>query len=109
MLRTCVIGMGPIGRLHADIYAADALATLCAVCDRDPNRAQAAGARFAVPHYLDAATMLHEIQPEVCSIATGGFEYSSDHFEPTVQALRAGCHVLCEKPISNEIAHAEEM
>ena len=49
------------------------------------------------------------LQPDVCSVATGGYEYSSDHYAPTLQALRAGCHVLCEKPISNEIEHAEEM
>jgi predicted dehydrogenase len=42
-------------------------------------------------------------------VATGGYEYGSDHYLPTMQALEAGCHVLCEKPISNEIPKAEEM
>ena len=43
------------------------------------------------------------------SVATGGEEYGSDHYEPTMQALEAGLHVLGEKPICNEIAPAEEM
>jgi len=109
MLRACVIGMGPIGCLHAEIYAASAVAELAGVCDRDEARARAAGERFGVPWHVSAEAMLDAVRPDVCSIATGGFEYASDHYEPTLQALRAGCHVLCEKPISNDIAHAEEM
>lgn len=109
MLRCCVIGMGPIGNLHANIYRSDALADLAGVCDRNEDRARRAGERLGVPWFGDAPAMLAALKPDVCSVATGGFEYSSDHFEPTVQALRAGCHVLCEKPISNDIAHAEEM
>jgi predicted dehydrogenase len=109
MLRTCVVGMGAIGNLHADIYKADALAELAGVCDKNEERARRAGERLGVPWYTDAREMLVALKPDVCSVATGGFEYSSDHYEPTLQALRAGCHVLCEKPISNDIAHAEEM
>ncbi len=108
MLRTCVIGMGPIGSLHATLYQADPLAELVAVCDRDPDRAEAAN-RFGVPVFTVAEEMLEELRPDVCSVATGGYEYSSDHYAPTLEALRAGCHVLCEKPISNIIANAEEM
>ena len=109
MLRTCVIGMGPIGNIHADVYASDGLAQLAGVCDKNGERAQAAGNRLGVPWFNDAQEMLAALKPEICSVATGGFEYSSDHYEPTILALRAGCHVLCEKPISNDIAHAEEM
>lgn len=109
MLRACVIGMGPIGNLHASIYQANDLAELAAVCDIDEQRACAAGERHKAPWFTSAEKMLAEIAPDVCSIATGGFEYASDHYEPTIQALRAGCHVLCEKPISNEIGAAEEM
>ncbi len=109
MLRLCVIGMGPIGNLHADIIKADELAELVGVCDIVEERAKSAGERLGVPWFLSAPEMLAELSPDVCSIATGGYEYCSDHYEPTIQALEAGCHVLCEKPILNEIAKAEEM
>jgi predicted dehydrogenase len=109
ILRTAVIGLGHIGNLHADIYQGDSLAELVAVCDRDETRAKQAGARLGVPYFLTAEEMLRQVQPEVCSVATGGYEYSSDHAEPTLQALRGGAHVLCEKPISNDISCAEEM
>src|SRR5437763_14181327 len=109
MLRVCVIGMGPIGNLHADIYRADPLADLVGVCDCDAGRAEAAGERLRVPWFASAQGMLESLHPDVCSITTGGFEYAGDHYEPTIQALRAGCHVLCEKPIASEIVHAEEM
>ena len=109
MLRVCVIGLGHIGNLHASIYQGDPLVELVGVCDIRLDRAKAAGEKFGVPHFLSAPEMLAALKPDLCSVATGGFEYSSDHYEPTIQALEAGCHVLCEKPISNDIAKAAEM
>jgi len=109
MLRVCVIGMGPIGNRHAELYKADPLAELVGVCDILKDRADTAAARLDVPAFYDAQKMLDALQPDVCSITTGGYEYSSDHYKPTIQALEAGCHVLGEKPISNEISKAEEM
>jgi len=109
MLRVCVIGMGPIGNRHADIYRADPLADLVAVCDRIPKRADEAAARLGVPGFYTAEELLSRLAPDLASVATGGYEYGSDHCEPTLQALEAGCHVLCEKPISNSISDAELM
>ncbi|NLW49742.1 MAG: Gfo/Idh/MocA family oxidoreductase [Candidatus Brocadiaceae bacterium] len=109
MLRTCVIGLGPIGNRHADIHKADELCELVGVCDLRRDRADAAAARLGVPAFYDAPAMLADLRPDVVSVATGGYEYGSEHYTPTMQALEAGCHVLCEKPISNEIAPAEEM
>jgi len=109
MLRVCVIGLGPIGNLHTDLYLADPLAELVGVCDIDRARADAAAARAGVPAFYDVPRMLAALQPDVCSVATGGEEYGSDHYLPTMQAFEAGCHVLGEKPISNQIQAAEEM
>jgi predicted dehydrogenase len=109
MLRVCVIGAGPIGNRHADMYKVDPLAELVGICDKIKERADAASARLGVPVFYNVLEMLAALQPDACSVATGGYEYGSDHYEPTMQALEAGCHVLGEKPISNEVEEAEEM
>ena len=109
MLRVCVIGLGHIGNLHADIYAKDPLVELVGVCDILPDRAVSAGTRLGVPWFTETSEMLVALSPDICSVATGGYEYGSDHYKPTMEALAAGCHVLCEKPICNEIIRAKEM
>jgi len=108
-LRVAVIGMGPIGNLHSRVYKDNALAQLIGVCDIRKDRADAAASRHAVPAFYDAPKMLAELKPDLVSVTTGGHEYGSDHFEPTMLAIDAGCHVLGEKPISNEIPKAEQM
>ena len=108
-LRVAVIGLGPIGNIHATLYKEDALANLVAVCDWDKARADTARAKYGVTAYYDVQQMLEAVQPQVVSVATGGKEYGSEHYLPTIQALDFGCHVLGEKPISNEVEEAEEM
>lgn len=108
-LRVAVIGMGPIGNRHADMYKRDALAELVGVCDRIRERADAAASRLGVPAFYDVPSMLKALSPDLCSVTTSGYENGSDHYEPTMQALEFGCHVLGEKPISNVVEEAEEM
>jgi len=109
LLKVCVIGMGPIGNRHARMYKLHPQVKLAGVCDIIPERADKASTDLGVPAFYDAVEMLEKVKPDLCSVATGGYEYGSDHFLPTMQALEAGCHVLCEKPISNEIDKAEQM
>lgn len=108
-MKVCVIGMGHIGNLHAGIYKEDKLVELAGVCDIVEDRARKAGERLGVPWYLDAQQMLLEVRPDLCSVTTGGYEYGSDHYKPTMESLAARCHVLCEKPISNDIEKAKKM
>ncbi|MES2465050.1 MAG: Gfo/Idh/MocA family oxidoreductase, partial [Armatimonadota bacterium] len=100
---------GPIGNRHADMYKADPLAELVGICDLQAERAERASARLGVPAFNDVDKMLADLAPDIVSVTTGGYEYGSDHYAPTMQALAAGCHVLGEKPISNEIGKATEM
>lgn len=108
-VRVAVVGLGAIGNLHADIYKAMPRAQLVGVCDIDQERARRASERLGVPAFSSVTELMKALAPDMVSIATGGHEYGSDHHQPTIEALEAGAHVLCEKPISNEIAKAEEM
>ena len=103
MLRVAVIGMGHIGHRHSRIYTKNPKVELVGVCDRNVERAKPASETYNVPYFLDAQEMLDTLKPDLVSVCTGGYEYCSDHYEPTMQALNAGCHVLCEKPIADTI------
>lgn len=108
-LKVCVIGLGPIGNRHADMYKCTPLAQLVGVCDIIHERADKASARLGVPGYYSAPEMLAALKPDIVSICTAGIENGGDHYLPAMQALEAGCNILCEKPVSNEIPKAEEM
>ncbi len=109
MLRVAVIGMGNIGNTHAPVYKSDPLAELVAVCDIIKERADAASARYGVPAFYSVDDLLRNVALDAVSIATAGTENGGDHFEPTMQCLEAGLHVLGEKPISNDIVSARRM
>ena len=108
-LRVGVVGMRAIGNTHAEVYSKDALSELAAVCDIDKGRADEAAARWGVPAYYSVGEMLEGQDLDAVSVTTGGFENGSWHYEPVMECLAAKKHVLCEKPISNNIEHAREM
>ena len=53
--------------------------------------------------------MLANEDLDIVDVTTGGYENGSWHFEPTMEALEAGKHVLCEKPLSNAIEECRDM
>ena len=109
MLNVATIGMGNIGRTHAGVYQANERAKLLAVCDMDRGIADAAAERFGVPAYYSVAELLDKVELDAVSVTTAGPENGGHHYEPVMECLGAGLHVLCEKPISNNIEHAREM
>lgn len=109
MIRVGVVGMGGIGNRHAEIYKADPLSELVAVCDVVKDKADAAAQRFGVKAYYSVQDMLDNEDIDLVGVCTAGVENGSDHYEPTMQAFEAGKMVLGEKPISNNIEEAREM
>ncbi len=108
-LRVGVVGMRGIGNQHAEVYKSDPHSELVAVCDIDAARVGEAATRWGVPGFHTVDQMLGAAELDLVSVATGGFENGSWHYEPVMACLAAGKHVLCEKPISNNIEHAREM
>ncbi|MFN2463164.1 MAG: Gfo/Idh/MocA family protein [Candidatus Dormibacteria bacterium] len=109
-VRVAVVGIGNIGSVHANCYRDDPRAELVAVVDIVPEKADAAAAEHgcrafhSVQEFLEAG-----IDVDAVSVCTAGVENGGDHYEPTMQLLGAGIPVLGEKPISNDLARAEEM
>ena len=108
-LRVGLVGMGGIGNTHASCYRDDPLAQLVGVCDVVKGKADAATEQHGVKAYYRLADMLANEEMDFVDVTTGGYENGSWHFEPTMEALAAGKHVLCEKPLSNDIGEAREM
>ncbi len=109
MLKVAVIGLRGIGNNHAEVYHTSAKAALVAVCDLVRERADEAASKYDARAYYDLEEMLGNEELDAVSVATGGFENDGDHYAPTMAAFEAGKHVLCEKPISNDIVQAREM
>jgi len=109
-LKVGVVGMSGIGNNHANCHANDDLAELVAVCDIAKARADSAAERLGVKAYYSLADMIDgEPDLDIVDVTTGGNENGSWHYEPTMEALDNGKHVLVEKPISNDIGQAREM
>lgn len=104
-LRVAVIGCGPIGNLHASAIADSHCAELTAVCDPDLARATVLAARYHATAYADFNQLLSHEKPNVVTIATPDHL----HVAPALEAIAAGCHVFCEKPMAETSANAERV
>ena len=77
-----------------------------AICGRDATKAQAMAARWAIPQvYDDADKMSREGGLDAVVVASS----NEMHHAHTMAALKAGLHVLCEKPLALTYAQANEM
>ena len=79
---------------------------IAAVAARDPRRAKAFAARHGIPRVLGGYDELVE-DPGIDAVYNP--LPNALHCVWTLRALRAGKHVLCEKPLASNAAEAEEM
>jgi predicted dehydrogenase len=105
-IRLLVLGTGGMANTHAMNFATIAGVELVAAVDVDLVRVQAFAARHEIARTF---TSLDE------AIAWGEFDAVTNvtpdkiHYPTTLKLLAAGKHVLCEKPLAEDYAKADEM
>ncbi len=96
--RAAVIGVGNIGRqAHLPGYSSCAGVELAAICDTNPERLARVAEQYGVDKehtYTDYRQMYEKEHLDVVSVCTPTWA----HYDQTVDALKQGIHVMCEKP-----------
>jgi predicted dehydrogenase len=103
MLKTAVIGVGYLGRFHAQKYAALAESELVGVVDVDSVQGQKVADEIGVPFFND----FHEVLDLVDAVSI--VVPTVHHFETAKAFMEKGVHVLLEKPFAANIEEAEEL
>ncbi len=104
-LGVAVIGTGFWGKNHARVYKELQSTELVAICDRDPERAKSIASQFGAKAYKSNAQMLKNEEIEAVSVCT----WSTNLAQEALKALRAGKHVLVEKPMAVNTKQAEKL
>ncbi len=108
-LRVAVIGCGMIHVEHMQGYAElkDKVEIVAAV-DRKRECLEAVRDKWGLPEnalFADWDTMLAEVRPDAVDLCLPNYE----HFPAAMDAIAAGCHVYCEKPLGMNAAECEKM
>ena len=91
---------------HLPFLTSDERVKVVAICGRNRERAQAMATKYAIPQvFTDYREMIAQGDLQAVAILTP----DDEHFAMTMAALDAGLHVLCEKPLARNAAHAKQM
>jgi len=101
--RTAVVGVGYLGRFHAQKYARSPRSALVAVVDADAQAAARVGAELGVPGLTDYRELFGKVDAVSLVVPT------PMHHSIGCALLDAGIHVLVEKPIATTIQEAQAL
>lgn len=105
-IRIGIIGTGIMGNAVARVFKLLPQAELAALADISRERLEQSGREFGLSAlYGDYHDMLQRERLDAVAVATPDY----DHTAPVIDSLRAGCHVLVEKPLTTSQAEAEEI
>lgn len=104
-LRVAIAGAGMVARLHLDA-ARRAGARVVGICASTPERGRQAAERLGLDRaFASAHELATDPEVDVVHVCTP----NSSHHQLTELALRAGKHVICEKPLATTSADADEL
>jgi len=102
-LKVAVIGVGALGSIHAKIYSTLKDIELVAICDTDKKQLS----RIANELNTDGVNDYHKLigSIDAASIAVP----TKNHYHIAKELLKAGIHLLIEKPITQTVKEADEL
>ncbi len=101
-----IIGVGSISNCHIDSYLGNDRVELYAFCDIDEEQLKKQGEKYHVERlYTDLEEFLKLEEMDAVSVCV----WNSNHAACTIAALKAGKHVLCEKPMAVSVEEAVMM
>jgi len=103
--RTAIFGTGFMGRVHLEAVRRVEFVEAAAIAGRNNEVARRLGAAFSIPTFSDYRDVLRNPAIEAVHICTP----NAQHFSMAKDALQAGKHVICEKPLTTTVAEAEEL
>ncbi len=104
--RLAYIGCGGIAHVHMDALTGLPDVEVVAGVDNKADHLKVWGEKWGVTKlYKDWNKMLKEVQPDGVAVCTP----NGWHMAPTIDALKAGAHVICEKPMAMSAAECEKM
>ena len=105
-LRVGFVGAGGISSLHAAMLKMLPEVRISAVCDTLAARAKDLAQQFGIPEtYSSTAEMFRNARLDAVHVLTPP-QY---HVEVAIECLRAGCHVLVEKPLGLTVEACERL
>jgi len=104
-LGVAVVGTGFWGKNHARVYKEIESTDLVAVCDKDADRARKVANQFSTKAYSESNRMYRDDKVEAVSICT----WSTSLAMEALKALKAGKHVLVEKPMATNTRQAQRL
>lgn len=107
-MKTVIIGLGAISETHIAAIKHVGCSEICAVCDINQDKVDAAIAKIAsdsVKGYTDYKEMIDTEKPDVVHVCTPHYL----HRDMAVYALEAGCDVYLEKPAAMNASQANEI
>jgi predicted dehydrogenase len=105
-VKTAIFGTGFMGRVHLEAVRRVEFVEAAAIAGRNAEAARRLGAAFAVPFITtDHREVLRDPAIDAVHIGTP----NAQHFSMAKDALLAGKHVICEKPLTTTVAEAEEL
>ena len=104
-IRTGLFGTGFMGRVHLEAVRRVEFVEAVAIAGRNEEAAKRLGSSFSVAAMQDYREILRDPSIDAVHICTP----NAQHYSMTKDALQAGKHVICEKPLTTTVAEAEEL